>query len=518
MHIEEFRKAGYATIDRICDYYYSLSSLPVRPSVSPGYLSKHVPPDLPQTGQPFNEILDGYTKLILPGLTLWQHPSFFGFYPAACTFEGMIADLLISSACNPGFNWASSPACTELEVLMMDWAAGLLGLDRNFFNSSGKGGGVIQNTASDSALTAIVAARALYTRTRPEVSLESLIVYTTTQTHSLGLKAGKILGLKVRAIAVEAVDGYALRGSALKAALAEDLKNGNHPFILIATVGTTSSGAIDNLPEIREVVEDHPSLWIHVDAAWAGVALSCPEYREKLHLVEINEAATSFCTNFHKWGLVNFDCSGFWVRDRTLLTEALDITPPYLRTREDISGDVVNYRNWHLALGRRFRSLKLWFVFRGYGTEGFRSYIRRCIDLNMAFQAKLAETSLLELVTEPSLSISVFRISPSALSPLSSSTTVSLSDDDLPTTSPSTQNEPTLETVNRLTKSLYSRLCSRDDILLTQTDLNGIFCIRFVVGSERTSLEDVRSAVSIIIEETKEVTSGCRLAKLQVNL
>lgn len=507
MDIEEFRKAGYAAIDRICDYYYSLSSLPVKPSVAPGYLSKHIPPALPQTSEPFNEILDDYTKLILPGLTHWQHPSFFGFFPTACTFQGIIADLLTSSTSNPGFNWAVSPACTELEVLMMDWAAGLLGLHKDFFNSSKKGGGTIQTTASDSALTAVVAARSLYARTHPEVPHESLVIYATTQTHSLGLKAGKILGLSVRSIEVDANDGYALRGKALRAALDEDLKNGLHPFILIATVGTTSSGAVDNLPEIKEVAKDHPSLWIHVDAAWAGVALSCPEYREKLYHAEINEIATSFCTNFHKWGLVNFDCSTLWVRDRTLLTEALDITPPFLRSKEGDSGLVIDYRNWHLSLGRRFRSLKLWFVFRSYGAEGFRDYIRRCIDLNTTFQAKLTETTLLELVTTPSLSLSVFRISPNALPPPASSTTSS-SPINSSTTSPtnsSPSNEPTLETMNELTKSLYSRLSARSDILLTQTVLNGVFCIRFAVGSERTRVEDINKAVGVMVEEAEVV-------------
>ncbi|KAJ3569602.1 hypothetical protein NP233_g4950 [Leucocoprinus birnbaumii] len=503
LDIEEFRKAGYAAIDRICDYYYSLSSLPVKPSVSPGYLSHHIPKTLPESSEPFNHILDDYTKLILPGLTHWQHPSFFGFYPTACTFEGMIADLLVSSACNPGFNWASSPACTELEVLMMDWAAKLLGLHSDFHNSSSKGGGAIQTTASDSALTAVVAARSLYARTHPTVPHESLVLYTTTQTHSLGLKAAKILGLNVRAIEVKAEDGYSLRGEALRAALDEDLKNGKHPFMLIATVGTTSSGAIDNLPEIKQVAKDHPSLWIHIDAAWAGVALSCPEYRDQLYHAEINEIATSFCTNFHKWGLVNFDCSTLWVRDRTLLTEALDITPPFLRTKEGDSGLVIDYRNWHLALGRRFRSLKLWFVFRSYGAEGFRAYIKRCIAMNDSFITELKQTKLLELVTAPSLALSVFRISPSALASSPSST--------------STEPTATLETLNTLTKSLYSRLTSRNDILLTQTVLNGVFCIRFVVGSERTVLEDVRKAVGVLVEEAEGVVAEWRKESVGVD-
>ncbi|KAF9453963.1 hypothetical protein P691DRAFT_526375 [Macrolepiota fuliginosa MF-IS2] len=519
MNVEEFRKAGYAAIDRICDHFTNLQSTPVKSSVTPGYLAQHIPSTPPQQGEKWEQILDDYSSFIVPGLTNWQHPSFFGFFPTACTFEGVIGDLLASSTSNPGFNWASSPACTELEVLMMDWAADLLGLHKDFFNSSGKGGGAIQVTASDSALIAVVAARSQYQRTHPEVPHEKLVVYTTTQTHSLGLKAGKVLGINVRAIEVEAADQYALRGHALRRALEEDTAKGKHPFILIATLGTTSSGALDNMVEIKDVAKDYPSLWIHVDAAWAGVALSCPEYRDKLYHAEINEMATSFCTNFHKWGLVNFDCSTLWVRDRTLLTEALDITPPFLRTKESDSGLVIDYRNWHLALGRRFRSLKLWFVLRSFGVEGFRNYIKRCISLNSSFQHKIAETSLLEIVTTPSLSLTVFRIPPSALSPSpTTSTSASASSSSASSLAITPEaREPTLETMNLVNQAFFSRLSSRNDILLTQTVLNGIFCVRFVVGSEQTTINDVYNAYEILVKEAEGAIEDWR-AKNPVTL
>ncbi|XP_006460873.1 hypothetical protein AGABI2DRAFT_185212 [Agaricus bisporus var. bisporus H97] len=498
MDIEQFRKAGYNAIDRICDYYYNLQSMPVKSSVSPGYLAQHIPTSPPEQGEPWQQILDDYTEHIIPGLTHWQHPSFYGYFPTACSFPSMLAELLASSTPNPGFNWSCSPACTELEALMMDWAADLLGLHKEFFNSSNKGGGVIQTTASDSALVAIVAARSRYQRLHPDVPFKDLIIYTTTQTHSLGLKAGLILGIGVRAIEVDAHDKYALRGSTLRKALEEDAADGKHPFILIATLGTTSSGASDNMPEIRNIAKDYPSLWIHVDAAWAGVVFSCPEYRDKLYHTDINEMATSFCTNFHKWGLVNFDCSAFWVRDRSLLTEALDITPPFLRTKEGDSGQVVDYRNWHLALGRRFRSLKMWFVFRTYGVDGFQGYIRRCIGLNTLFQEKINETSsLLELVTAPSLSLSVVRISPAALSPSSS---------------PSNSTDLiTQDFMNTLNQTFYSRLSARNDIFLTQTILNGAFCIRFSIGAELTTEDDICRAVDTLIEEAKNVVEELRV-------
>ncbi|KAG8894816.1 hypothetical protein FRC01_012726, partial [Tulasnella sp. 417] len=269
----------------------------------------------------------------MPGITHWQHPSFFAYYPTASTLEGTIADLYASSVSAPGFNWLCSPAATELEAITMDWGAKLFGLDEVFMASSLKGGGVIQPTASDSGLTAVAAARSRYSRLHPETHLQNLVIYGTTMTHSLGAKAALILGLSFRALEVSRDDAYGLRGATLQKALEEDRAAGKIPFILIATVGTTSSCAIDNITEIEQVVKNYPELWIHVDAAYAGVTLACPEFREICHLDAINRCAHSFCVNFHKWGLVNFESSGMWVRDRTLLTDALDVTPEFLRTR-----------------------------------------------------------------------------------------------------------------------------------------------------------------------------------------
>ncbi|KAF8635193.1 hypothetical protein AX17_003969 [Amanita inopinata Kibby_2008] len=479
MDIEQFRKAGYQAIDRICDYYYSLQEQPVISKVEPGYLRQLVPLCAPEKGEEFQVIADDYQKLIVPGLTHWQHPSFFGYFPTACTFEGMLGDLYASSICNPGFNWFASPACTELEMIVMDWAAQLLGLSPAFLNSSGIGGGAIQTTASDSALIATVAARSRYQHDHPNVKAEHLVIYTTTQTHSLGLKAGLILGLPVRALQVHAADRFALRGEILLSALREDESQGRKPFILIATVGTTSSGAVDNLPEITEVVKNYPSLWIHIDAAWAGVALSCPEYREMCYLKEINAYATSICTNFHKWGLTNFDASTLWVRDRKLLTDALDVTPPFLRTKHGDAGTVIDYRNWHLALGRRFRSIKLWFVLRSFGAEGFRQYIRRSVKLNEYFTDLLRKSEILELVTAPSLALSVFRLNPKGRSGI---------------------EHPVTE-LNNLNRVFYSRVSARDDIVLTQTVLNEVVCIRFAVGAARTEHRHVEQAFKLLQDE-----------------
>lgn len=477
MDIEQFRRAGYEAIDRICDYHATLQSRPVTARVEPGYLTGALPSEAPQTGENFDLIVQDYEKYIMPGLTHWQHPSWFAYFPTSNTFEGVLGDLYASSVPNPGFNWSASPACTELEVVVMDWAAKMLGLDSNFHNNENVGGGVIQTAASDSAIVAVVAARSRYTKQHPGVPSEKLLIYTTTQTHSLGAKAGLVLGLHVRALEVTAEDNFALRGDTLRRALEEDRAAGLHPFILIGTVGTTSSGAVDRLDELGLVLEDHPFIWLHVDAAWAGIAMVCPEYRDICRLDDINKYGDSFCTNFHKWGLVNFDCSAFWVRDRASLIDALDVTPEFLRTKHGDAGTVVDYRNWHVGLGRRFRSLKLWFVLRSFGIEGFQRYIRETVKLGDMFAALIRESTEFALVTPPSLALTVFRLEPRLSSPVP------------------------LEKLNELNRAFYARVSARSDIAFTQTDLGGTFCIRMAVGASQTTEDHVKRAYEILCLE-----------------
>ena len=489
MDIEQFRKAGYQAIDRICDYYYSLQDKPVQSQVEPGYLRKALPDTPPEVGEDFQEIADDYQKLIIPGLTHWQHPSFFAYFPTGCTYEGILGELYATSTANPGFNWSASPACTELEAVVMDWAAKLLGLNAAFYNSSEVGGGVIQTSASDSALTTVVVARSRYQRAFLDASTEKLVIYCTSQTHSLGKKAGLVLGMSVRALNVTAEDGYGLRGETLRKALQEDTAKGLRPFILIATVGTTSSGGVDYLEELGPVVADYPSMWLHVDAAWAGVALACPEYREACQLNWINKYADSVCVNFHKWGLTNFDNSCLWVRDRTDLINALDITPEFLRTKHGDAGTVIDYRNWHLGFGRRFRSLKFWFVLRSHGVQGFQDYIRRTVRMNDKFIALIRSSPFFKFVTTPFLALSVFRLVPPPTSSSPSSLTYA-----------KPLSEPQLNALNR---AFYARVSARPDIMLTQTDLLGTFCVRLAVGAARTSEKHIQAAFDLLVEEAQ---------------
>ncbi|KAH8116459.1 pyridoxal phosphate-dependent transferase [Phellopilus nigrolimitatus] len=423
-----FRRAGYEAIDRICNLHANLEDRDVCAAVSPGYLKDALPHHVPEKGEDFQDIADDYQKLI--------HPAFFAYFPTPATFEAVLGDLYASSTANPGFNarlpallvrfllnlcleWDCSPACTELEEVVMDWSAGLFALDKAFYSAHAPGGGVIQTSASDSALATLVAARVRHTDAHPDVELGALVLYTTTQTHSLGAKAARVLGLRVRALEVRVVNQLALRGATLRAALDEDKKT-------VATVETTSSGAVDDLPEIFAVAQEHPGLWVHVDAAWAGVALACPELRGACHLAAISAHAHSLCINFHKvgaalsalqWGLANFDCSALWVRERARLTGALDITPEYLRDARGAHKDGDNnkqsgaarLRNWHPSLSRRFRALKVWFVLRSYGVEGFRAHVRKGIALNERFAARVRASGVLALAAPPSFVLSVFR-------------------------------------------------------------------------------------------------------------
>ncbi|KAJ7496661.1 pyridoxal phosphate-dependent decarboxylase [Mycena latifolia] len=463
---------------------------PVGAQVDPGYLRKSLPLAAPFLGEDFQDIADDYQKLIIPGLTNWQHPSFFGYFPAACTWEGILGDLYAGSLFSPGFNWISSPAATELEITVMDWVAQMFGLSHEFQNSSSKGGGVLQATASESVLVAMVAARTRYLHEHPEADSSKLLVYVSPETHSVGLKTALILGIQARVLEVEIVDNLELRGRVFSTALEQDRIAGRHPFFLLATVGTTSSGAIDRIHELGIVATGH-NIWLHIDAAWAGVALVCPEFRELCQLEAINRYADSFCTNLHKWGIVSGSASALWVKQLKYVTDALDVTPAYLSAinddSEDSPGDgssserprpMLDMRHWKFGLATPFRALKVWFVLRSFGVHGFQKHIRNGAALNSLFVARVQKSPVLALVTPPALSLTVVRLEPRGMS-------------------------FTPDELNLLNKSWYTRLAQRADLFVTSTVVSGIYCVRFVVGAERTMDTHVLCTFEIFEEEAQ---------------
>jgi aromatic-L-amino-acid decarboxylase len=347
------------------------------------------------------------TDLILPGITHWQSPNFFAFFPANASFPAILGEMVSAGLGVQGMLWTTSPACTELETLVLDWVADMLGLpDR--FKSSSAGGGVIQDSASSSALTALLAGRERATGyAGNEQGCDGrLVAYVSSQTHSSVEKAAKIAGIGRRNLRMIPVDeNYAMRPEALQAQIEADRAARLVPCFVCATVGTTSSNAIDPLPAIGRICKEQ-GVWLHVDAAMAGTAALCPELR---HIQDGLELADSYCFNPHKWMFTNFDCDCFYVADRAALIRTLSVLPEYLRNKATESGAVIDYRDWHVPLGRRFRALKLWFVIRHYGVEGLQAHVRRHVALAQQFAGWVAASDCFELAAPVPLNLVCFR-------------------------------------------------------------------------------------------------------------
>src|SRR5215467_10190133 len=376
---EEFRRYGHAVVDWIADYQSRIESFPVQSRLKPGEVRASLPANPPTKGEEFEALLKDVEQLILPGVTHWQSPNFFAYFPCNASGPGILGDLLASGLGVQGMLWSTSPACTELETHVLDWLVGMLGLPEKFLSTSA-GGGVIQDTASSAVLCALLAARERATdySSNKKGCTGRLIAYASTQTHSSLEKAAMIAGIGTENLRLIEVDeNFAMRPDALARQIELDRTAGLNPCFVCATVGTTSSNAMDPIPQIGEVARKH-NLWMHVDAAMSGTAMVCPEFRYLQNGVEL---ADSYNFNPHKWMGANFDCSCFWVADRKALIQTLSILPEYLRNQASESGAVIDYRDWHIQLGRRFRSLKLWFVIRHYGVEGLQRNVREHVRL-----------------------------------------------------------------------------------------------------------------------------------------
>jgi len=407
MSPDELRADGQAVLEWVARYWERVHEFPVLSPARPGDVRRALPPTPPEVGESIATILADLDAVIVPGLTHWQSPNFFAYFPANASGPAILGDLVSAGLGVQGMLWATSPACTELETHVLDWLADLLALPPAF-RSDAAGGGVIQDTASSATLCALLAARERATDgAANERGVDRpLTVYASTEAHSLVDKAVGIAGLgrrQLRRVPVDEV--FAMRPEALDAAIEEDQAAGRTPCCVIATVGTTSSTAIDPVRAIGEVCRRR-GVWLHVDAALAGNAAVCPEFRP-LH--DGLELADSYCVNPHKWLLTNFDCDCFYVADRSALIRALSVLPEYLRNRATESGAVLDYRDWQVPLGRRFRALKLWFVIRWYGAEGLRRHIRHHVALAREFAAWVeAEPRLVRAAPSP-LNLVCFR-------------------------------------------------------------------------------------------------------------
>lgn len=400
----EFRAAGREVVDWIADYYDWIEQHPVVPDIEPGDIRKNLPAHPPEKGESFDVMMQDVDQVIMPGITHWQSPNFFAYFPSNTTFPSILGEMVSAGLGVQGMVWKTSPACTELETHMMDWMVELLGLPPRFL-SSGKGGGVIQDTASSAVLCAMLAARERVTarQSNKTGTPANLVAYTSTQAHSSVQKAARIAGIgddRIRLIDVDST--FAMNPTLLEKAIQEDRLAGLVPFFVSATVGTTSSMAMDDIYSISKVLDE--SIWLHVDAAMAGSAAVCPEFRGMHDGVEM---ADSYCFNPHKWLFTNFDCNCFFVADREALINALSILPEYLRTPEHAAG-AIDYRDWQVPLGRRFRALKLWFVVRHYGSKGLQTHVRQHIELAKEFELWVSKSNQFQLVARRSLNTVCF--------------------------------------------------------------------------------------------------------------
>ena len=369
LDLDEFRANGHALVDWIADYLAGIEERPVQAQVVPGEVRAQLPESAPEAAEPFDALLRDLDDVVVPGLAQWQHPGWFTYFPAQSSPPSILGEMASAALGAQGMMWTTAPAATEIESHVLDWLVDLTGVPQGW-KTTGKGGGVIQMSASDSTHTALVVARELC-RKRTEAAAEQMVAYTSAQAHSSIEKGARVAGIgQLRLIEVD--ECFALRPEALARMIADDLAAGLAPAFVGGSVGTTATTAVDPLRAIGEIAARH-DLWFHVDAAYAGAAMICEEFR---HHQDGLELADSYTFNPHKWLATNFDCSVFWVADRKPLIDTLGITPPYLANAASRGGEVIDYRDWHVPLGRRFRALKLWWVLRCFGAEGLRSRIR----------------------------------------------------------------------------------------------------------------------------------------------
>jgi aromatic-L-amino-acid decarboxylase len=467
--IERFRRDGYAAVDWVCEYLRTVESFPVLSRVSPGDVRRQLPPDPPEQGEPFENVLSDLNTVILPGITHWQSPGFFAFFPGNSSPPAVLGEILSAGLGVQGMLWVTSPACTELETHVMDWLVKMLGLPERFASTSA-GGGVIQDSASSSTLCAILAARERATRGRGnrEGAGGKLVAYASVHAHSSVEKDCMIAGIGADNLRlIEADDRHAMKPGALAEQVKRDREQGLTPFFVCATVGTTSSMGIDPVPAIGGICREH-GLWLHVDAAMAGTAALCPEFR---FLNAGLDLADSYVFNPHKWMFTNFDCSAFFVADRQALVSALSVVPEYLRNKASEEGAVIDYRDWQVPLGRRFRALKLWLVIRQYGVEGLRERVRHHVALGQEFKGWVQASKEFELAVDTPLNVICFRH----------------------------------RRGDAATEEVHRRVNASGEMYITHTKLDGRYTLRLCVGQTRTERRHVRRAWELLEEAGRDV-------------
>lgn len=471
---EEFRKYGHQLVDWVADYLQNVERYPVLPNIQPGDIRRSLPGSPPQDGEPMGKILADVDRLIMPGMTHWNHPRFHAYFNSSASSPGILAELLSAALNGNAMVWQSGPVVTELEELTVDWLRQMLGLPGNFW-------GMILDTASTSTLQAIVAARESLAdlKTREQgltgrKDVPRLRLYMSELAHSSVEKAVMILGLGLDGVCKIPVDeNFRMRPEALAEAIARDRRSGMRPFCVVATVGTTSCTSIDPVPAIADVCE-REGLWLHVDAAYGGTAAIVPELRSVLAGCE---RADSLVVNPHKWMFVPVDLSVLYTRKPKILRQAFSLVPEYLRTAHD---DVArNLMDYGVPLGRRFRALKLWFVLRYFGVNGLANRLREHLRITQIFKDWVESHAEFELLAPANLGVVCFRTHPMGV-----------------------DNEEELNTMN---ENLLNAVNGRRDMFLSHTKLGGKYTLRMVIGHLRTEEMHVKKAWELILQELQRI-------------
>lgn len=464
MKNEEFKKYAYQIVDWIADYYKEIEKYPVKSNVSPREIFDKIPAAAPFSSEDFENILGDFFEIILPGITHWQSPNFFAYFPANTSFPSILAEFLMSGLAVQNMKWETSPAATELEERVMLWLRDMIGLPENFT-------GVIQDTASTSTLAAILSARENLSdfeiNKQGLFDYKKLKVYCSTEAHSSVEKAVKIAGIgRKNLVKIPVDDKFAVIPELLEQQIEKDIENGCKPLCVIAALGTTGSTAVDSVKDIGIICKKY-NVWLHIDAAFLGTALILPEYK---WMIEGIENADSFVFNPHKWMFTNFDCSAYFVKSKEALVRTFEILPEYLKTLSD--SKVNNFCDWGIPLGRRFRALKLWFVIRSFGIKGLQEKLREHISLGKYFADEIVRYGNFEILAPVIANVICFRYKPAEV------------------------NDE--QELNRINEKLMHSLNRTGKLYLTHTKLNGKYTLRMVIAQTNVEKRNVEEALEMI--------------------
>ena len=472
MKPDEFRKQAHKLVEWMADYMENVESFPVKSSVKPGEIFRSIPDSPPEHSESFDSLMRDFNELIMPGITHWQNPNFFAYFPANTSPPSILAEMLIATLGSQCMIWETSPAAAELEEKMMIWLRDLIGLPSGFE-------GVIQDSASTATLAAILTAR----EKTSEFSINddgaehagTLRVYCSDQTHSSIEKAVKISGIgRKNLVKISVREDFSMDPEKLKEAILSDKRSGYIPCCVVATIGTTGTTSVDPLRAIGEICHEY-DIWLHVDAAMAGTALILPEFQ---WMLDGREYIDSFVFNPHKWMFTNFDCTAYFIKDAGLLIKTFEVLPEYLKTRT--RGKVNDYRDWGVPLGRRFRALKLWSVIRSYGTEGLRDKVREHIRIAASLAEKISKEVDFEILAPVIISVVCFRYFPAGYSN---------------------------DQINALNEKLNHQLNDSGKLYLSHTVLNGKYTLRMVTAQTNVTSEHVEKAWEQIKNTARRLNS-----------